>query len=378
MAYPKQHIEKMKLRNQSYGKQRRLNALTTILEDSSYLPKSVELEDIDACVINWVENQLKIDYNGENLPTFRLFSNQRINEYSQTWNHLDEVGNLLMNFKTVTRENNPKKGESQGSVFNIPGDRNYSMFAVPVLQENGTEAYDIYTMKQPFALDLIYTISIITNKYELLNKMNQLVNDKFKALQCYIFPNNHPMPLTLEDITDESEYSLDDRKFYLQSFKIKLKAYIIQQTDFSVYKVPSRVTIDIMSNKNKKIKEQVVIDESYDECYNEEKRYYNKILQLNISFPTCENMVDFTIDTDIEIDTIETHNINDFNIFINGEEQDYEDVFKVYSEDIIHIEVEHSDLFKESMLTIKGIDLNTIIDKHSNNFDTVDNEIINI
>ena len=377
---PKPYMDKLRFKNESYGYQRRLDMTTTILEKGTPLPKSVELEDIDACFINWVENDLKLYFDGELLPTFKLFSNQRINEYSQTWQHLDDVGNLLMNFKTLTRENNPKKGESQGSLFNIPGNRDYTMFAVPVLQENGEEAYDVYTMKQPYSLDLVYTVAIITNKYELLNKMNQLVHDKFKALQCYIFPNNHPMPMTLEDVADESEYSLDDRKFYSQSYKIKLKAYIIQQSDFNAYKVPSRVSINVKSDKNRKKKKYVTIDEeTYNECIKETPRYYNKMIQLNISFPECESSVRFTLDTDIEVDTILTTNIHNFNIKLNGTEKNYEDVFTIFKDDIVDIKITRNNLFDESILTLKGKDINVIIDKNNQNINNIiDNEIIDI
>ena len=69
-----------------------------------------------------------------NYQHLKLFSNQRINEYAQTWSHLDETGNLILNFKTVTRDNDPKS-ENQGQWYNCPGDRDYPMFIVPTLQE---------------------------------------------------------------------------------------------------------------------------------------------------------------------------------------------------------------------------------------------------
>ena len=124
--------------------------------------------------------------------------------------------------------------------MNIPGHRDYAVFYEPVLQENGTEAYDMYTMKQPFAVNFDYMVGIVCNKYELLNRMNELIHYEFQSIQSYIFPNGHPMPITLEDISDESEYTIDDRKYYSQTFKIKLKAYIIRSEDFDVKHLPSR------------------------------------------------------------------------------------------------------------------------------------------
>ena len=220
---PKSQIDKLKLRNKAIGVERRRNMSKLILEHAPNFPLGVSYKDIDKTFMEWVENDLYIAYDGKKLPTFKLFANQRINEYAQTWRHLDEIGNVLMNFKTVTRDNNPKKGTNQGEFYNIPGNRDYPMFIVPTLQENGTEAYDMYTMKQPFSIDMLYKIAIITNKYELLNEMNELVNYKFKSLNCYIAPNNHFMPMTLENISDESEYSIDDIKYYSQTYEIKIK-----------------------------------------------------------------------------------------------------------------------------------------------------------
>ena len=57
-----------------------------------------------------------------------------------------------------------------------------------------------YKVKQPFTVDLSYTIGLVTNKYELINKFNQLVNEKFKAINCYLRPNGHYIPMKLNDI----------------------------------------------------------------------------------------------------------------------------------------------------------------------------------
>lgn len=243
LIQPKPFINKMKLRHNSYGVEKRRNMSKVILEHGTPLPKPVSYEDIDQEFFDWVDKKIDIVYDGKKLPTYKLFSSQRLSEYSQSWKNLDESGSLVLNFKTITRAPNPQKGESQGPYMNIPGHRNYAVFYEPVLQENGTEAYDMYTMKQPFSVNFEYMVGIVCNKYELLNRMNELMNYEFQSIQSYIFPNGHPMPITLEDISDESEYTIDDRKYYSQIFKIKLKAYIIRSEDFSVTHLPSRMII---------------------------------------------------------------------------------------------------------------------------------------
>ena len=260
MLRPKPYLENIRLRNKSIGIERRRNMSKLIMLHAPNFPAEITYEDIDQEFVRWVEQSLDLSYDGKRLPTVRLFSNQRLSEYEQSWNQLDDAGNLMMNFKTITRENNPQHGEEQGSAYNIPGDRYYPMFYVPALQENGTEAYDVYEMKQPYTVNFVYTIGIITNKLGLVNDFNKLVLDRFKSLECYLSPNGHPMPMFLDTIIDESEYGIDNRKYYSQSFKIKLEAYIIRKEDFRVTRLPSRVSIKVTSSLDRTEKRRFNLD----------------------------------------------------------------------------------------------------------------------
>lgn len=117
---PKASLDKIKLRNKAFGNERRRNMTKVIMENMANFPKGVELDDIDKAFNEWVDKTFDITYDGRKLPTFKMFSNQRLNEYSQTWSHLDETGNLLLNFKLINRENNPRQGQLIGGDFNIP------------------------------------------------------------------------------------------------------------------------------------------------------------------------------------------------------------------------------------------------------------------
>lgn len=414
MRQPKPFLNHLKTRHKAFGTERRLNMTKMVLEDAVAFPKGVEVKDIDAELENWVKEKLDLSYDGKRLPTFQLFSNQRINEYAQTWNHLDENGNVLMNFKTITRENNPKHGENQGNSYNIPGERTYPMFQVPVLQENGLVAYDIYSMKQPYAINLEYTVCIITNRYELINEMNQKVNYLFKALNCYISPNNHFMPMELEDISDESEYSIDDRKYYSQNYKIKVMAYIIHEEDFKVTHMPSRLKINwnITDPKRKRTKannnnsvviteqqiplECIPFDEDYVEWEEQEKEvvndscptplekylegqkkqlYKNKEIVVTMTFDLCDETLDFIIDTDFVVESIELDNIHDFKLFVNGEEETFErSLTKLYKNDEIHVEVLHDKIDKDMVMTMRGYDPNTLVEIEPTNESSLDDQ----
>jgi hypothetical protein len=410
LIQPKPFLDKFKLRHHAVGTERRRNLSKIILEKNTPFPLPISYSDIDASFFDWVDKTLDIAYDGKKLPTYKLFSNQKISEYSQTWQNLDDTGNIIMNFKTITRENNPQHGENQGGNYNIPGHRDYPMFIVPVLQENGEEAYDLYTMKQPFAVNFTYTVNLITNKYELLNEFNEMINYEFQSLECYISPNGHAMPMFLDAINDESEYTIDDRKFYSQSYQIKVMGYIIRKEDYKVERIPSRFIMrfidDTDSIKQSKVKRNHIKDlpksfsgftkeidvkcnigvngptsikkehstvvlkeeELSDNCCikKDDNHYYNKKLEYEINIPDCESALTFTIDNDMVLDEVETNNVYDFVLYINKEFTDLDWDVKFYKGDEVEIKITRDDLFKPSSLTLVGYDPNVVIDRNLN------------
>lgn len=241
------------------------------------------------------------------------------------------------------------------------------MFMIPVLQENGEEAYDKYSMKQPFCLDLTYKVTIITNKYEILNQMNQMMHFEFKAINAYIAPNGHFMPMKLENVSDESEYSLDDRKYYSQTYQINLKAYIIRKEDFKVTKIPSRAIIRLLGDTDKKKPKIEAVEEDYfaDDCCIREidDPYYNKLLTININIPNCVDKFKFNIDTDMVIRRFETTNVYDFVISVNGEYQHIDKDIMLYDGDEVFFEITRDKLDELSKIVIQGFDPNEVIDK---------------
>lgn len=406
-------MDKLRLRRVSSGGERRRNISLRILEKGTPLPKPIEYADIDNAMFEWVDKKFDLTCNGKKLPTYKLYSTQRLSEYAQSWSNLDESGSLILNFKTITREMNPQKGMSQGGYFNIPGHKDFAVFYVPTLQENGTEAFDRYTIKQPFAVSFIYTVSIITNKVELLNEMNQLMNYEFNAINAFIFPNEHPMSMKLESISDDSEYSIEDRKYYAQSYKITVNGYIIRKEDFSVERVPSRLVMGMKDSvgteyrrgKNRKLSERVTFmeenplnlenekfklsvmdEESQCEiypldndkerpmeivpiedadnscCLEEQDKYYNKVVRIVIDFDECLTEITFEIDKEVVINSVEVENVHDFRIFVNQEKISLDDEIKIYAEDEITVKISRKDMYAKSSLSLVGYDPNEVID----------------
>lgn len=218
--------------------ERRMNLIKEAIGKATPLPKPVVYEDIDRAFQEWVEKDLYVSFEGKELPTMVLYSNQRFSEYLQTWQYTDDNNNIILNFKTITRENNPSFGKDQGNNYNIPGEPFFLMARQIAHEPSGRLYYIDYKMRQPFTVDLSYKLSIISNKMELINEFNMMVVNKFKARQCYISVNGHHMPMILEGVSDESEYSVSDRQFYSQSFNITLQSYIIREEDMRVEETP--------------------------------------------------------------------------------------------------------------------------------------------
>lgn len=412
LIQPKPFLEKIQLRRHAFGTEQRRNMSKIILEHGTPLPKPIEYSDIDQSMFKWVEDNIKIVYEGKRLPVYKLYSTQRLSEYIQEWDKQDEIGNPIINFLTVTRELNPQKGESQGNYFNIPGHKDFAMFYVPVLQENGTEAYDKYTMKQPTQVNFIYSVSIISNKMEIINEMNELMHYEFNAINCYISPNDHPMSMTLDDVSDESEYTIDDRKYYSQTYKIKVRGYIIRKEDYKVERIPSRLLLSTHDSdasgivnrrgKNRREDEKVTFlkdfeyteeqkeeiinnddehcekipietherpSEIYEEnddatscCAPEPSKYYNKIIKVMMNFD-CVTELSFEIDREIILDSVETTNVYDFRLIINDEVMNLDNEIKILSGDEITVKITRDDLLKESELVLVGYDPEVVFDR---------------
>lgn len=348
---PKKNITKVNKSQKIYGNMLKKSYQKTILEKAPIFPKSLEYNDIDSAVFEFVDKQIDIVIDGKIIPTYTLYSNQRFSEYTQMWEHSDEFGNLYLNFKTVNRDKNPSFGKNQGELWNIPGQRKYTLLQREVLEDNGTESYEIYTMKQPYAVDLSYTINFVTTTVDYLNQFNQKINKLFAARQYYIRPNGHFIPMVIDEISDETTYSISDRKFYVQSVTIKLMAYIIEKNDFEVKKYPKRTNLMISGDKYKKNQPCVEIEEI-------DSPLKNKTLNVNITFQPYHSKVKFEIDTDMNIEKVYTENVRYFRIMVNDTLYYTEKGFKLHNKDSVIIQINPIEEEQECFVQFIGYDPN--------------------
>lgn len=350
---PKKTITKVKLTDDTvYGKDRHRSYPKTILQDAPIFPKPLEYEDIDNAMFNFVDEYIPMVIKGKSTPTFTLYSNQRFSEYSQSWEHTDEDGNLLMNFKTISRENNPKPGANQGGYWNIPGNKRHTLLIRDVLEDNGEEVYEIYSMGQPFAVDLTYRISIITDLFENINAFNQKINDLFKARQCYIRPNGHFLPVTLEEINDNTEYTISERKFYNQTVTVKVMAYIISEDDFKIEKKPKRIKL-FMQGDVRRPKPEINIDEFFND------KIGHTEIELAIDFQAFHTKTNFDIDTDFIVERTELYNVRNYRLSVNDTPYYTDKGFTLKNGDNIKIFINHLDPNEMAQLKFIGYNPNS-------------------
>lgn len=346
--------------------QQRLSYVKEILKDSTFLPKTVKYRDIDEAFLKWVEEELKIVFEKEELPTYALFSNQRYSEYMQMWEGMDNNNNLNMNFKVITRENNPQDGNIYTGAGLIPTSTKYLMNRVEALNDQGKMCAVEYRMAQPMDVDMTYKITLVTNKYELLNEFNMMVHNKFSCLHAYIFPNEHPMPMKLKNVSDESDYTVDDRQYFAQTYTITLMAYIITEDDFDI-EVKPIVSLHCIGGDIQKRKPQVEIEEFelINSCSSSKQdRYYNQPLKITISFDTCDNTnCEFTMDCNMVFNKLISENIknctiksNDEDIFID------ENGVNIKENDVIQIKINKITRTKPSTIVIEGYNPDVIYD----------------
>ena len=359
------------LKDKSFGVERRQNLTKEELSNSSPLPNTITYEDIDKEFKKWVEEEIIIISDGERIPTYSLFSNQRFSEYLQTWEHVDEKKNPILNFKTITRESNPQQGTINGESKNIPGERTYLMKRVEARDKNDRKYYIEYRMKQPLAVDFLYTVSIMTNNYRLINEFNRIIQDKFKSITSYIRVNGHYVSMNLENISDESNYNIDDKQFYSQSCNILIKSYIITEDDFIVKEVPSFKLMSFEGEERKK--SYVEIEEL--PCQEPQNPYYYKLLELIISLSSCDEKIKFNIDTNFTVQKIEIENCRSFNFRINDNLIELEEGILIPENAEVKIsKVRRFNLEKIVVFKIYGVEKDFVYDERKNNEELLINQ----
>ena len=242
MPFPQGFKKQLKLTPQIVGVERREEILNDIAEGGGFLPRGVDYEDMDSSFINFVENDLKIVIDGEQVPVLFL-TIQRYSEFTKTWKFTDKYRNISMPFISIVRQPDPQVGTNQAGLYNIPGRQHWTYYKVPS-NDGVRHGIDIYKIPQPTATDITYEVRLFTNKMSDLNVLNQKIQKAFNAIQYYIWPKGHPMPIKLANVGDESNIDdFENRRFYVQNFEMLLQGYILDENDFVVEPTVNRAMV---------------------------------------------------------------------------------------------------------------------------------------
>lgn len=242
-ALPKGYRKNISLSRKKEGVERRQELLDKIDDHGTYFPKGVLYEDMDKSLVDYVNEEFDLTLEGEKVPVI-FFTIQRWSEFSKTWLYSDKYKNMKLPFITVVRKPDTQVGTMQGSKYNIPQSINlYRYIKVPTF-EGGRKGVDVYKIPQPTSVDVNYEVRLFTNRMRDVNKINEKFMKEFNSNQKYIFPNGHPMPLYLDGVEDKSVIKdLDDRRYYIQQFNIKLLGYLLYEDDFEVMPTLNRLKL---------------------------------------------------------------------------------------------------------------------------------------
>ena len=305
MAIPK--IKKtLPLTYPPIGYERRLELLEDINKDGTYLPKSILHEDLDRGFLDFVKDDLKTVVGGKIVKVVDiLMTTQNWAQFTQTWDFNNIDKNVEPPIITTVRTPEVKYGTLPSLKYTIPNRKQFYYAAVPTW-DGQRKGMDIYTIPQPVPVDIKYSVKIICNRMRELNKFNQIVIEKFSSRQAYTKIKGHYIPITLDDISDESVMDVEKRRYYIQSYGFTLQGFLSDEEEYEVKPAISRSLLLIeMDNRKKKVRKNV-------NPPNPDQYVFN----VNYPVGTTAYTQTFDYTANIKIDGSE--NVTSYEIYING------------------------------------------------------------
>ena len=320
--------------------ERREQLLEYIKEDGTYLPKSVLHADLDRGMLDFVKTELEVVTAGKIVPMLDvIITTQNWSQYLETWKFVDLDYNPSPPFITVVRTPEVKYGTNPSLQYTIPNRKQFYYASVPTWNGN-EQGMDIYTIPQPVPVDIKYGVKIICNRMRELNQLNKIVMQTFASRQAYTFIKGQYVPIILDNVSDESQMTMESRKYYVQNYDFTMLGYLIDEDEFEVKPAIQRIT------------QLIEIDTST------RRQKINKFPKNPNEFPidflfvsgntTLIDMIDFTANMSL----VGTDNINTYDVYINDDYYGSDVSFiQITTNDILRIEVTKNDNAQESKIT---------------------------
>ena len=339
MPLPKQIKPTLPLVPKKTLSARREQLLEFINEDGTYLPKSVLHADLDRGMLDFVKTDLEVVTAGKTIPMVDIIiTTQNWAQYVETAKFVDIDNNPEPPFITVIRQPEVKYGTNPALLYTIPNRKQFYYASVPTWDGN-QQGMDIYTIPQPVPVDINYSVKIVCNRMRELNQLNKIIMQKFSSRQAYTFIKGQYVPIVLQNISDESQSTIEQRKFYIQNYDFTMLGYLIDEEEFEVKPAISRVVqlMELDTSLLKKKRKQY--PENPDEFL------------TNFLFVTGNTALTERIDFTADLSFINSVNIDSYEVYINDNYYG-EDVQKIQitTNDILRIEVVKTNNLQESKI----------------------------
>ena len=344
MALPKQVVKPtLPLVPKKTLSARREQLLEYINADGTYLPKSVLHADLDRGMLDFVKTELQVVTAGSIVPMIDiLITTQNWAQYTETWTFTDMDYNPNPPFITVVRTPEVKYGTNPSLQYTIPNRKQFYYASVPTWNGN-EQGMDIYTIPQPVPVDITYNVKIVCNRMRELNELNKIVMQKFSSRQAYTFIKGQYVPIVLNNISDESQMTIDSRKYYIQNYEFTMLGYLIDEDEFEVKPAIQRVTQLMEVETSTRSRRRNIYPQNPDE-FNFNFLYVSGTTSLN-------DRIDFTANMNF----VSSNNIDTYDVYINGDYYGADvQIIQITTNDTLRIDVTKTDNTQEGNILFEN------------------------
>ena len=323
--------------------ERREQLLEYIKEDGTYLPKSVLHADLDRGMLDFVKTELEVVTAGKIVPMLDIIiTTQNWSQYLETWKFVDLDFNPSPPFITVVRQPEVKYGTNPSLQYTIPNRKQFYYASVPTWNGN-EQGMDIYTIPQPVPVDIKYSVKIICNRMRELNQLNKVVMQTFSSRQAYTFIKGQYVPIILDNVSDESQMTIDARKYYIQNYDFRMLGYLIDEDEFEIKPAIQRITqlfeLDTTTRRPRRNR------------YPENPNEFESNFLFVSGNTTLVDMIDFSADMSL----VGTDNVETYDVYINDDYYGSNvSLIQITTNDILRIEVIKLDDTQESKITFNS------------------------
>jgi len=308
MALPKKKKNNLNVKGRDLDDGPREYQEQFLEQNRAFLPRGVDHADLDAGFVSFVEDDLEMVVNNDKVSVLFL-TLSRWREFVKTWQNSDNYKNVKIPFISIVRKPDAQPGTNPAD-FKIPVRKTFEYARIPVWDGN-KKGVDIHKIPNPVGVDLTYTVRLFTYKMRQLNKLNQKVLQNFASAQAYVNIKGHYFPVMLESIGDESTVdNLDGKRYYVQSYEMRLMGYLIDEDEFEVVPALERTFMSVeLCDKRPRATVKFIKDDTLNDTDT------TVIVQFQAKSTT---EITFQSDYRSVFNTIEVTNVSNYTVRVNG------------------------------------------------------------